>query len=204
MALGLGHTAPYHNRASRIHMHAVSQMQHHAQDLVAIFDQCFCHSSRTRLLGGAQEPIYLPADAPEGCHRVYFTRDYFASALHEAAHWCIAGDRRRTLIDYGYWYAPDGRTAAQQSAFESVEVKPQALEWIFSEACAFRFYVSADNLSGALGASDEFKTKIANQARKYCTNGIAERPRKFITALAGYYGVTNPLNSDRYTPARLG
>src|SRR5690606_39383874 len=53
---------------------------------------------------------YLPASEPDGLARVVFAHGFFASALHEIAHWCIAGDYRRTLHDYGYWYCPDGRT----------------------------------------------------------------------------------------------
>ena len=55
----------------------------------------------TRLAGGFPEPFYKApsADAPA---EVQFTRDYERSALHELAHWCIAGDSRRLLDDYGY------------------------------------------------------------------------------------------------------
>lgn len=187
-----------------IDMHAARQMQHHAHDLVTLFDHCFHQKCNTRLVGGAPEPIYLPADERVGYHRVCFTQDYFASALHEVAHWCIAGSLRRKQVDYGYWYAPDGRDAVQQRAFEFVEVKPQALEWIFSEACGFKFRVSADNLTEAVGASESFIANIAKQAQKYCTDGIAGRPQRFIIALAEYYGVTKPLNRSRFDVKRLG
>ncbi len=46
---------------------------------------------RTRLCGGAEEPLYRPAGAEGGHHSIIFTRDYLSSALHEIAHWCIAG-----------------------------------------------------------------------------------------------------------------
>jgi elongation factor P hydroxylase len=62
-------------------------------------------------------------------------KDYLASALHEVAHWCLAGVERRKLEDYGYWYSPDGRSRGEQSAFENVEARPQALEWILSDTC---------------------------------------------------------------------
>lgn len=179
-------------------MHASSQAEHHCENLIHLFDECFLSQWNTRLIGGAPEPIYLPADAHSSRHRVHFTRDYFASALHEVAHWCIAGDRRRSMVDYGYWYAPDGRDAAQQSAFEQVEVKPQALEWIFSEACGARFRVSADNLSAGVGASATFAENIAKQARAFCIKGLAERPGRFVSAVAHHYGVTDVLNPDRY------
>ena len=184
-------------------MHAVSQIQHHAQDLVTIFDQCFLHSYNTRLVGNSEEPIYRPADQHSAVHRVMFTRDYFASALHEVAHWCIAGDRRRTLVDYGYWYSPDGRTASQQNDFERAEVKPQALEWIFSNACGKNFFVSADNLGEGLGPSVLFKTNIVRQAQLYCSQELGERAQRFISALISFYGDADPLNSYHYSLEKL-
>ena len=48
-------------------------------------------------------------------------------------HWCLAGTRRRQRVDYGYWYAPEGRDEAQQAAFFAVEAAPQALESLFCE-----------------------------------------------------------------------
>lgn len=178
-------------------------MQHRSEDLVTIFNQCFSETFNTRLQGGAPEPLYLPASDATEYHQILFAHDYFASALHEVAHWCIAGDRRRMLVDYGYWYAPDGRNAVQQKAFEDAEITPQALEWIFSEACAATFRVSVDNLAAAVNASGTFTTRIAKQAQKFCTKGISQRPQKFIAALAEYYGVTDPLNPHRYRVDRL-
>ncbi|GAM69307.1 transporting ATPase [Vibrio sp. JCM 19236] len=26
--------------------------------------------------------------------------------MHEIAHWCVAGPKRRLLEDFGYWYEP--------------------------------------------------------------------------------------------------
>lgn len=184
-------------------MHAARQLQLQTSDLVALFDGCFRRSHNTHLLGGAKEPVYLPACELYECHRVFFTEDYFASALHEVAHWCIAGDQRRRRVDYGYWYAPDGRDAMQQAAFEQVEVKPQALEWLFSEACGAPFCVSADNLNERLGASLGFRSAIVEQALQYCHGDLPARPQRFLCALAEYYGVTDPLNRERYSLERL-
>lgn len=105
--------------------------------LEAAFAACFARDYNTRLLGGADEPVYIPAgeDWAAGAtayHRLYYREDYFASALHEVAHWCIAGRERRLRRDFGYWYAPDGRDAARQAAFQRVEVAPQALESCFA------------------------------------------------------------------------
>ena len=119
---------------------------------------------------------------------IYYTRDYFASALHEVAHWCVAGAVRRQQEDYGYWYAPDGRSQEQQLVFEQVEIKPQALEWLFSAACGFRFRVSADNLALSGGPSAEFKQHISQQVHRYLSAGIPARAARFCNALAAFYG----------------
>lgn len=124
----------------------------HAARLERVFSDCFAAQWNTVLAGGVEEPFYRPATNVQGPHLLHYRSDFFASALHEAAHWCIAGERRLQQADFGYWYAPDGRNPTQQQAFEAVEVKPQALEWLFSLACGYRFSVSVDNL-GVAGAS---------------------------------------------------
>jgi elongation factor P hydroxylase len=174
---------------------------HSALDLISLFEHCFSADYHTVLIGGAEEPIYLPSvdSAP---HRIVFTRDYFASALHEVAHWCVAGEERRRLPDYGYWYSPDGRSAEQQAEFERLEIKPQALEWMFSTACARPFRVSADNLNSGLIASDLFKNGIAQQAQIYCTH-LPERPARFIAALTVFYGLDDALDPALYAVKHL-
>ncbi len=169
---------------------------HNAFDLIQLFEHCFFAEFNTRLEGGVDEPLYMPV-MPDYPARIFFTRDYFASALHEVAHWCVAGAARRLLPDYGYWYAPDGRSTEQQVEFEKVEVKPQALEWIFSAACDARFRVSADNLAAGLGASAEFKEAIAAQARAYCAV-LPARPVRFVAALADFYRIKNVLDPAGY------
>ena len=121
-------------------------------------------------------------DFPKG-NKLFFTRDYFASALHEIAHWCLAGAERRQKVDYGYWYAPDGRDAMQQAAFERVEIKPQAIEWAFSIACKKPFKVSNDNLSLDNYDSSGFSKNVYQQLRAYIENGFPSRAEQFLTAL---------------------
>ncbi|WP_347330930.1 elongation factor P hydroxylase [Marinimicrobium locisalis] len=169
--------------------------RHDCRDLVRLFDQTFLKSHLTRLRGGALEPLYRPAsDASSGegaasdVHCIWFTRDYFASALHEVAHWCVAGHERRQREDYGYWYAPDGRTEAEQALFERVEVRPQALEWLFSRAAGWRFRPSADNLAANQGPSESFKQAIHAQVLRFCREGVSERVRAFLEALVSFYG----------------
>lgn len=171
-----------------------------AELIVTVFDVCFSDPGglNTCLRGGAEEPYYRPAEGADACHLVEFTRDYPASALHEAAHWCVAGAARRQLPDYGYWYAPDGRSAEQQAEFERVEIKPQALEWIFSQACGLKFRVSADNLDAGLGPSEGFKRNIWCQVRGYCIEGINLRAERFARALAQATNRPDPLQPELY------
>jgi elongation factor P hydroxylase len=159
--------------------------------LEGVFNDCFMTTERTRLQGGAAEPLYCPASAPGQLHTLFYREDYFASALHETAHWCIAGPARRRLHDFGYWYAPEGRNSEQQRAFESVEIKPQALEWIFSLACGYAFQVSVDNLdatSGELPKTDEFSRAVASEARRRQQCGLPPRAARFFAALASRFG----------------
>ncbi len=156
-------------------------------DLAAIFDREFASEFNTLLIPGAQEPFYQCAKGQHDCHRIFSTRDYFASALHEVAHWCIAGPQRRLQDDYGYWYAPDGRDADRQAEFFRVEVRPQALEWAFSLASNSLFRISADNLSGAGLDTTAFAQDVARQLQEYARQGFPPRADRFIKALCRYY-----------------
>lgn len=178
-------------------------MKHDSQDLVQLFEHCFADRYNTRLVGGGAEPIYLPADAEDPMHRIVFTRDYFRSALHEIAHWCVAGAERRKRVDFGYWYAPDGRTAEQQAAFEQVEVKPQALEWLFCEAAGHRFRVSLDNLSGEATDPLPFSQRVVAQVSEYLNRGIPERAACYIDALLNHYRPGHVLATGDFTLDRL-
>ncbi|WP_242521592.1 elongation factor P hydroxylase [Motiliproteus sp. SC1-56] len=169
---------------------------HHWQDLRDIFDRLFYSSHNTRLVCGSEEPVYLPADAECAHHRVIFARGYFASALHEISHWCIAGPQRRKCEDYGYWYRPDGRSPQEQTQFEQVEARPQGLEWIFARACGFPFRVSVDNLNGSAGDSGPFKERVLAEARRLLEAGLAPRAQCLTVALADFYGQPFPRAKD--------
>ena len=171
--------------------------------LVNLFDGLFYASHQTRLIAGAEEPIYLPAQGSDGgyhYHRLYFREDYLSSALHEIAHWCLAGQRRRQLEDFGYWYQPDGRNAEQQRLFEAAEVKPQALEWMFSVACGQPFSLSVDNLSsGQSSPSDEFTELVSKQARLWCApDALPRRAQQMLAALAVTFDAANPKDRAHY------
>ncbi len=166
--------------------------------LVMLFNQLFFESYNTRLESGGEEPIYLPADSECDYHRLIFRSDYVSSAFHEISHWCIAGEQRRQLVDFGYWYNPDGRTEIQQRTFENVEIKPQALEWIFSVAAGHKFNISADNLVADIGASDNFIQSVIKQARAWCVSSLPDRPAKLVAALSEIFG-TFPFEQKYYS-----
>lgn len=190
-------------------------MRHGAQDipdgrfesvrLERVFQRCFARRWRTRLVGGAQEPLYQPAAEAGALNLLYYRQDYFASALHETAHWCIAGTRRRELPDFGYWYVPDGRTPQQQRAFEAVECKPQALEWFFALACGYRFRVSSDNLgAGGCPAGEQvFRAQVVEQARCWQASGLPPRADLFFHALAGEFATCARIESLQFELAAL-
>ena len=142
--------------------------------LILHFNQWFSHLN-VELVRGDFEPEYFPAldQAPA---RIQFAHGFFNSALHEISHWSIAGEKRRLLPDLGYWYAPDGRTAEQQALFEQVEIKPQAIEWLFSKAFGRKFRVSLDNLTGEGGNGTTFKDNVFVQVQAYFS-GEAQLPR---------------------------
>ncbi len=174
--------------------------------LERVFNACFSFTYNTRLCGGADEPLYLPAAAAGDYHLLYYRQDYFASALHEVSHWCIAGMQRRAQLDFGYWYAPEGRSVAQQLAFEAVERKPQALEWYFSRACGYRFRVSADNLELAnSGAHDvaAFERAVLEQALAWQRQGLPERAALFYRALCREFGTAVPAAQLPFTLAAI-
>lgn len=165
-----------------------THFNHDADDLIRLFDQAFAASHNTRLVRGEHEPVYLPADAEVPFHRIVFAHGYFTSALHEIAHWCVAGPARWTQMDFGYWYAPDGRSREQQQQFEQLEIKPQALEWIFNVAAGHRFRVSTDNLSGGGPFDPEsFKRNVQQEVWRRLRDGLPERTQRFTQALIDHY-----------------
>jgi elongation factor P hydroxylase len=153
-----------------------------ASTLSALFDALFLPGYRTALRGGGNEPLYLPATQTAPA-QVIFTRDYAASALHEAAHWCLAGPRRRQLVDYGYWYVPPPRSPAQQQQFFHHEVRVQALESVFAEAAGMRFRVSIDDPGSAHDGELAFADAVAAEAARLRARGLPVRAQWFHDAL---------------------
>ena len=136
---------------------------------------------RTLMVGGAGEPLYLPArgSAPA---LLRYCENYPRSVLHELAHWCLAGHQRRALVDFGYWYQPPPRSATQQLAFYRAELRPQALECLFCRVCAIDFEVSTDQVGIA---SEEFSADVAALADQFARQGLRGRAREVADLMAG-------------------
>lgn len=176
---------------------------HHYEDLIKLFDQCFSVEYNTRLVKGDEEPLYLPANGQRLYHAIFFAHGFYSSALHEISHWLIAGAERRLLEDFGYWYRPDGRTAAEQIEFERVEVKPQATEWLLADAAGFRFRVSRDNLNGESSDSRAFKQAVYQQVGQYIDQGLPERTARLRSALCDFYQTPEALDYGRFDPDKI-
>lgn len=131
--------------------------------LSQLFAQAFAAQYRTLLVGGFSEPFYL-APKGEAWGEIRYRDDYFSSALHELAHWCLVGPGRLAQDDYGYWYQGERDLAAQQR-FEQFEARPQALEWLLHLACGLEFRPSADNLSYPDYDLGPFSRRIEQQAK---------------------------------------
>jgi len=172
--------------------------EHNYLDLIELFSATFFSRYNTQLVKGNDEPIYLPASEACSYHQIIFAHGYYASALHEISHWCIAGKERRLLEDFGYWYEPDGRDEQQQKVFESVEVKPQAIEWAFCIAANKKFNVSVDNLNGAEADVETFKASVYKQVQHYLQVGFPQRAQVFIDALARFYHTQTPLTLAQF------
>lgn len=154
------------------------------EQLITVFEKVFYAAYKTRLVRGGDEPVYLPASVTGTDNQVVFARGFFSSGLHETAHWCVAGAKRRLLEDFGYWYVPDGRNPVQQRAFEQVEVRPQAYEQCFTLAAGRNFNISADNLSGETGATDAFELNVHRLTLQLLfADELSGRAKQFFEAL---------------------
>lgn len=132
-----------------------------------LFNNTNLNQTPTILVRGEAEPEYFASQNGQPA-RIEFAHGYFASALHEVSHWCIAGKHRRNLNDFGYWYDADGRSQEKQNLFEQVEIKPQAIECLFSLACGRYFYVSQDNLNANFDTSTStFAQDVYQQTLNY-------------------------------------
>ncbi len=168
-----------------------------AAQIVQVFDQCFAQSHATRLVGGGSEPLYLPVGESESAQLI-FRADYAASALHEVAHWCLAGSVRRRKTDFGYCYIQPPRSSAEQAQFYRLELRSQSLEWHFSQAAGLVFTISTDNFSDdgivdsdGLILEEKFSQQLSQQhelTRAWLGTFSGRRAATFIEALSKAHG----------------
>lgn len=158
-----------------------------ADHIIDIFSAAFFSRYRTLLKGGGSEPTYAPACYGEPAV-ITFREDFAASALHEVAHWCIAGAHRRSLPDYGYWYEAE-RDECSEARFMAAEASPQALEWIFSMAAARPFRISADNPHAPEDARNRLRGRVQSEARHWLARGLPQRAMTFAVGLGHASGM---------------
>lgn len=189
---------PISRRGNPTQEHCVFEFAKH-------FNQCLVDCN-AQLSPGADEPFYRAARSASEFAIIYSTYDYFSSALHELAHWCIAGVERRQKDDYGYWYEPDGRSVEQQQLFYQVEQKPQALEWAFSLAANVPFRISLDNLNSTVlekTESERFRNNVFSQLQHYFDTGFPSRAQRVIALLCRLYRNQHPIQLPHKTSCLL-
>ena len=164
--------------------------------LLIIFNALFLESENTVIELSLDEPLYVPASKAGESSKILFSHGFFSSALHEMSHWLVAGEKRRKIEDYGYWYKPDGRTFEEQQEFEKVEILPQAIEWILSQSCDHRFHFSADNLNSGFVISEQFKQNVSLKAQSLLVHGLPDRMDKLVSELVSSFSGKRPNAED--------
>ncbi len=171
--------------------------------LAEVFNLSFGDTYNVRCLGGFSQPEYLTAMQTQGSAQLRYTRDYAASALHEIAHWCVAGKDRLALNDFGYGYLPPPRDKATQQRFFALEFKVQVLEAWFASGTGVRFVASADNFDCSDEARNAFAQQITTAVQAYTLADVPPRAQEFTRALAttglGVWPGVNPQPADAST-----
>ena len=167
------------------------------EQIIQVFDCCFGEQYSTRLCGGAEEPLYLPPEGEQPA-QLFFRADYSSSALHEVAHWCLAGAKRRQRVDFGYEYIPPPRNSAEQRLFYQAELRTQSLEFCLAAAAGVRFTISTDNFNqdGTLDAETIEQQRLFSQqlheqhhlTKAWLTTQAGARARCFMQALESARG----------------
>ena len=165
-----------------------------ADTLARLFERTFAARYAVHMRGGATEPLYLPAVAPQAAQLVY-THDYPSSVLHEAAHWCLAGAQRRQRVDFGFAYVPTAaRSTQDQAAFEAAEVRTQAVEWRLSLAAGVAFRLSVDSIGRD---HMPFLQLVVQEVKGRVRTGWPPRVQCFAAVLADALGgVADPTWND--------
>ncbi len=151
----------------------------------ALICDCFndLFGPAVQMQGGGDEPLYVPPAAGRP-GRIIFNRDFPASALHEAAHWCLAGAARRAQVDYGYLDLPPPRSPAQQAAFCRWECRVQAVELLLTQATGLPFRVSLDDLAVSPQTRVQFAAQVQAAAQQMQVAGLPPRGAALRAALA--------------------
>ena len=170
------------------HLIKKSQLEIEVEDIQVLFREVFFKDYNVELQFGASEPFYRAAKLEGEVNQIFSRNNFVRSSLHEIAHWCIAGKKRRQCDDFGYFYSPDGRDLERQKEFEAFEVKPQAIEKAFCEALGISFQVSADNLSLANYDTSDFDKKVIHQLEKYRKMGFPQRAKMFLDRMRSEKG----------------
>lgn len=158
-------------------------MDHRA--IAGRFNARFRRGAGAVLIGGAEEPLYLPATRSRPAH-IRYARDHARSALHELAHFCLAGPAGRALPDFGLAYEPPPRSPAAQRRFFEAEVPVQALEMLFSEACGIGFRVSTDNPGRDDPVTEAwFAEQVRRRCRAFRRHGPGACAEAVLGALSG-------------------
>ncbi|WP_045962030.1 elongation factor P hydroxylase [Vibrio nigripulchritudo] len=170
-------------------MSVCSTDDEYCQNLINAFSAIFPNLT---IKGEAEEPFY-EAPLADTNAVLYFRSNYPRSLLHEISHYCLAGDRRRSLDDFGYWYTPCGRTAEEQQRFELVEARPQGLEKAMCEIVGIKFSPSIDDFSGRPPSESFLRDlELAHQEMLLNPPPTAD---KVLSGLKSYWkinGLTNP------------
>lgn len=163
-----------------------------SETICDLFNSTFEKKYRVRLIGGAAEPIYVPPMEKES-GSICFREDFISSALHEVAHWCIAGKDRRQIVDFGYEYISPPRDENAQKVFLQAERRVQGLERLFSELCWVPFSPSLDNLDCDQATAKkmpklvlEFETALETESQNWkltISRNPASRAATFYDAL---------------------
>ncbi len=137
-----------------------------------------------QLVGGADEPVYLPRRGSRPAW-IRYARDHTASVLHELAHWCLATPAERERVDYGLQYRPPPRTLAEQRGFYRAELPVQALEKLLCAACGLDFEVSDDNPGRDYPAERAaFARHVDEACDALCRHGPGSDATRLLDALA--------------------
>ncbi len=169
-------------------------------ELLALLNDQYLNAYETTIVGGHEEPFYRAFDGQNGA-QIQFSHDYIRSALHELAHWCVAGEQRRKMDDYGYWYAADGRDQEQQNAFYQVEVKPQTIEWAFSLVIDVDFEPSVDNLDNQVQGAADFAQALNQQMLAYLQQGFSPRVEQILRLMGKHQEIDDVM---QYIRQKLG